>query len=69
MPQYLTVSAAYGRTYKSLKAAQADWNADKDFVIRDLMLQGKMINRSDAQRGNFKVMVRYDSDRKIGQLK
>ena len=30
----LIVSGAYGRDYKSAKAAKADWNAEKDFIIR-----------------------------------
>ena len=30
----LTVSGAYGRDYKHVKAIQDDWNADLDFIIR-----------------------------------
>lgn len=65
----MTVSGAYGRTYKSLKAAKADWDADKDFVIRDLFHGGgTYVNKQDAINIKEAIMCRYDRDRKIGKL-
>jgi hypothetical protein len=67
----MTVSGAYGRDYKSLKAAKADWDANKDFRIRDLFSgAGTYINKADAQKlaASTSIMVRYNKDRKIGKL-
>lgn len=65
----MTVSGAYGRDYKSLKTAKIDWNADKDFIIRDIFRgSGTYINKSDAKDIKEAIMVRYDEDRKFGQL-
>jgi hypothetical protein len=61
---YLTVVPAYGRDYKSRKAAVADWDADKDFQIQDIGAgadNGRYINKSDLAQ--FKpgttVNIRY----------
>ena len=65
----MTVLGAYGRTYKSLKAAKIDWNADKDFVIRDMFHgSGTYVNKQDAVNIKEAIMCRYDNDKKIGQL-
>jgi len=63
----MTVSGAYGRDYKSAKAIKADWDAGKDFVIRDLFSGGgTYVNKADA--GRQSVMGRYSADRKITKL-
>lgn len=63
----MTVSGAYGRDYKSLKAAKQDWTDGKDFIIRDLFHGvGRYVNKEDA--GAMSVMVRYQQDRRIGEL-
>lgn len=63
----MTVSGAYGRDYKSLKAAKEDWAANKDFIIRDFGKDdGRYVNRQDYPEG--RVMLRYSRDVKIGQL-
>jgi hypothetical protein len=36
MTRYTTVVPAYGRDYKTQKAALADFHADKDFRVNDL---------------------------------
>ena len=60
----MTVSGAYGRDYKTAKAAKADWDAGKDFIIRDLFhsYEGKPINK--AQAGAQSVVIRFAQDRK-----
>jgi hypothetical protein len=70
METSMTISGAYGRDYKSLKAAQKDWDANKDFTMRDLFHGGgTYVNKEDAANMREAIMVRYDQDRKIGRLK
>ena len=57
---------AYGRDYKSLKQAQIDFNADKDFATA----MGQYINKPQVVDMNMsQIRVRYDSNRKTGFLK
>ena len=62
-----TVTPAYGRDYKSAKAAKADWNADKDFIINDHFdrYDGKPINKAQADEAGIKVTIRFDRLAKI----
>jgi hypothetical protein len=55
----MTLTPAYGRDYKSAKAAKADFAADKDFVINDIMSpdDGRYVNRS--QLSGQTVMLRF----------
>ena len=64
----MTVSGAYGRDYKSAKAAREDWLAGKDFIIRDAFdpYDGKPVNREQVPGKS--VFVRFAQDRKIGKL-
>ena len=60
MNHTLTVSAAYGRDFKSKKEILNYWNANKDFANLGINCQGALINKQDAKR--FKVgflNVRY----------
>jgi len=61
---YLTVTPAYGRDYKSAKAAKEDWNSGKDFIISDLFnpYDGKPIGKSDASA--YQVTIRFNQLRK-----
>lgn len=54
-----TLVPAYGRDYKSKKEVLADFNADKDFIIADMMSQwdGKYVNKSQLSQGT--VNIRY----------
>ncbi len=60
-----TLTPAYGRDYKTAKAAKADWNANKDFIINDFFdpYDGKPANKRDMPRK--RVMLRFDNLRKI----
>jgi hypothetical protein len=53
-----TVTPAYGRDYKSAKAAAADWNADKDFILCDISSRwhGMVCNRPQLSGS---VKLRY----------
>lgn len=64
----LTVLPAFGRDYKSMKAAKADWDANKDFFIATPG-NYSYINKQDADQYNVRVMLRYDQKRKVMQLR
>lgn len=61
---YLTVIPAYGRDYKTAKAAKEDWQANKDFVIHSIghPYDGKPINREQVT--SEKVTIRFCGLRK-----
>lgn len=61
---YLEVAPAYGRDYKSQAEVKADWNANLDFRA----YTGQYINKSDAQRLGYKVLVRYARQMKVVQV-
>ena len=54
-----TLTPAYGRDYKSKAAIQADIDANKDFIFRDIMSpwDGKPISPSDLKGES--VQIRY----------
>ena len=60
---YVTVSGAYGRDYKSAKAAKKDWKDGKDFIIRSVHVSGTYISNRDCK--NTTVNIRFWNDRKI----
>ena len=63
MTRYVTVTPAYGRDYKSAKAAKADFNANKDFILQDIMSpwDGKYAAKDDLiHGGDYDVVnIRY----------
>ena len=61
----ITVSGAYGRDYKSKAAALADWNGEKDFIIRTIGIPGMYISKPEADDQNMTIYIRYSNDRKI----
>ena len=64
----MTVTPAYGRDYKSLKAAKVDWAQGKDFIVADFYSEwdGRYINEEQAVGQS--IMVRYSNLRKVGKL-
>lgn len=62
----MTLTPAYGRDYKSKKAVQADWDANKDFVIADIFHPGSgmYVNRQNLQEDprftEKTVLIRYN---------
>lgn len=66
MESYLTVRGAYGRDYTSKAKALAAWNSNLDFQI---VSTGRYINKADAERYNAKVMIRYNRDTMIFQVR
>lgn len=69
MGKYVTVTPAYGRDYNSAKAAKADFNAGKDFILRDMMSpwDGKPVGKSDLVGKT--VNIRYAKERKVTVVK
>ena len=62
MAKRITLTPAYGRDYKSKKALQVDWDANKDFTICDISCpdDGRYANKSDLiQAGYNEVNIRY----------
>jgi hypothetical protein len=51
---------AYGRDYQTETAVKADWDAGKDFLIRDIgnRWDGKYTSKSDWE--GQKVRIRYN---------
>lgn len=58
---YVTLTPAYGRDYKSAKAALVDYNADKDFIIETFGFPRKPINKSQCEAENMQVTLRYNN--------
>lgn len=68
----MTLTPAYGRDYKSKKEAQADLDADKDFIIADVFGEnaGRAVNRPQLKElGITAVNVRYSKLTKVTILK
>jgi len=57
----MTVTPAYGRDYKTAKAARASWNGNQDWVITDLFhrYDGKPINKSQADEAKYSITLRF----------
>ena len=61
----LVLSPAYGRDYKSAKAALSDWDANLDFIIENFghPYAGKPMNKEQVTGET--INIRYDSMRKV----
>ena len=62
----LILSPAYGRDYKSKKAALADFEANKDFIIENItdIYCGKPVNAEQLKPGD-RIQLRFDRLRKV----
>ena len=65
--EMLTVTPAYGRDYKTAKAAKESWKEGKDWIVQNIMSQydGKPINKEDADKEGIKVQLRFCQNRKV----
>ncbi len=57
MTTYQTVVPAYGRDYRSKKAALTDWNAYRDFRCEP---QGRYITKAEADASGLVIELRYN---------
>lgn len=62
----MTITPAYGRDYKSAKAAKADYDAGKDFIVDSFMnpWDGKPVNKEQLLEQS-PVNIRYNKLRKV----
>ena len=67
---FLTVIPAYNRDYKSGKEVQADWDANKDFKIEQMLHpdNGRYINKQDCPKGAT-LNIRYAKMTKVKVIK
>lgn len=65
-----TISPAYGRDYKNKKQIEADFNAEKDFIIEDYghPYSGRYVNKQQMLDQKT-VGVRYGKMRKYVTIK
>jgi len=65
----VTVTPAYGRDYKSAKAAKADWQQGKDFILQDITSpwDGKPCNIRDLKGQD--VILRFSAHTKTTMVK
>jgi hypothetical protein len=65
----MTLTAAYGRDYKSAKAVKADFDANKDFVVASMFgPSGRYINKQSIPAGTT-VNIRYNQLRSVVVVK
>lgn len=62
---YRTLTPAYGRDYKSKKEVEADWNAEKDFLLQP---ENAYVNKQQFSSG-VKVCIRYSRITKVTVVK
>lgn len=60
---WIEVTPAYGRDYKSAKAAKQDWNEGKDFL--DTVTCRYMSKRDADADPSMHVIIRYSQSRKV----
>jgi len=62
----MTLTPAYGRDYKSAKAAKADWDNGKDFIIATFgdPWDGKPVNKEQVG-DDSPINIRYNQLRKV----
>jgi hypothetical protein len=65
----LTLTPAYGRDYKSAKAAKADYADGKDFVLQQFghPYDGRYVNRNDLDGQT--VILRFKQLRSVTTVK
>ena len=67
---YVTIVPAYGRDYKTAKAARHDWDTGKDFIISNLFheFDGKAMNKQQASPAES-YSIRFDRQTKTTSVK
>lgn len=68
---YMEIAGAYGRDYKSLKDAKADWDANKDFQILDVgPNMGRYINKAQLSElpAGTTLMVRFKAMTEVREI-
>lgn len=68
MSLWVEVSGAYGRDYKSAKAAKLDYAAGKDFLVLSGGNGHTVLNKQDADTAGLKLLIRYQQNLKVARL-
>lgn len=63
----MTLTPAYGRDYTSAKAAKADFDAEKDFILQSFNGSG-LINKQQIAKGTH-VQIRFKQQRNVTVVK
>lgn len=69
---YVTITPAYGRDYKSQKEVLAAWNENRDFIIEDFMHPdcGRYVNKEEAKSSPGTTWnIRYSKNSKVLPVK
>jgi len=65
----MTLTPAYGRDYKTAKAAKADFHAGKDFIVADISDpdDGRYVNKEQLTGDNTPryLNIRFNQLRKV----
>ena len=72
MAAEVTLTPAYGRDYKSAKAAVADFEADKDFIFNRFgdRYDGAYVNKAQLiEEGVKNVRIRYKNKTQVTLVK
>lgn len=65
---HMSATPAYGRDYKSKKEVQADYDADKDFIVHH-MGGTTYINRPQCKEENITLNIRYKNQTRVHVVK
>jgi hypothetical protein len=60
----MTLTPAYGRDYKTQASVLADFNANKDFILRHLLERDRPINKEQIPPGT-RIQLRYSKLTKV----
>ena len=63
---YIEVVPAYGRNFKTAKAARENWNSKADWIETT---SGKYVTKDEAESMGLKVILRFDQNRKTTSAK
>ena len=66
---YVTLTPAYGRDYTSADKALADYDAGKDFILNTFDRRNTPINKSQCVASGFKVVIRFNQNRRTVTVK
>lgn len=65
----LILSPAYGRDYKSIAEAKADFLSGKDFVVHGPLLRATYLSKRDLPRNkSTQIEMRFSRLRKVGMF-
>jgi len=64
--EYVEVMPAYGRDYKSAKAARTDWDKGLDFIEATTR---RYCSKRDFDKPNVRVAIRYANNQRLASTR